>query len=60
MSRQTPDKGAGAYVRLTAAERRELTDRARRAQRTLSGEIRLAIARHLDEKEPTPADRSAA
>lgn len=50
MSRQledTPVVGSPAYVRLSADERRELTERARRAQRTLSGEIRLAIVRHL-------------
>lgn len=47
MSSQSEDKGKGTYVRLSREEREQLAERAAAAKRTLSGEIRLAVARHL-------------
>jgi len=51
MSRQRqdkPDEGKPAYVRLSSDERAELQQLAARGQRSLSGEIRLAIVEHLE------------
>lgn len=55
----------GTYVRLTEAERDALSIHAARAQRTLSGEIRLAIVSHLatldglDAKPPESIEQAA-